>query len=495
MQTANRVPVFNACCLTFLFCFSILSLRAQSPAISLQDCFRIAAEHNLTVSQAKTTLKATEYNLAAEKQSHLPKVDLLASYNYLSKPLEINLGTVRNGIVEGSSQQSVNTANEVYKSITGNDLSQAAQQNIYNTSKAIIGGIYPDYNPPLSRQSYFLAGLFVRQPIYLGNKLGAIQNLAVSAVASARINVDVAGEQVSAAISAQYLRILYLNTILQKQASIVEILKKNETYAGEMVKNQVLPPYQKNWATVFLVQAESRYSNVQLEKKNAMLELNKLIGIPLDSGITIPDTLRYLDIRPADIRGESAGHDFWATNPLYKLVESRTAFAKTSEQIGRSLSLPNIFAIGNYNLFQQDLPVIAPPWSVGVEMQWNIFNGTQTLKRTQAARQLVEESRLAESNTRLGLQVQLQVALNKMEALQNDVRSLDTARREAQTTSRLIRERMQNQLSSPKDVNDALLIQEEADKAYFTAVLGYYLALATYYTIIGTPERIVEIIK
>jgi outer membrane protein TolC len=278
MQTAYRVPFLNACCLLILFC-PMSSTRAQARGTSLQDCFRIAAERNLTVSQAKTTLKATEYNLAAEKQSHLPKVDLLASYNYLSKPLEINLGTVRNGIVDGSSQQSVNTANEVFKNITGSDLSQVAQQNIYNTSKAIIGGIYPDYNPALSQQSYFVAGVFVRQPIYLGNKLSAAQNLAAAAMASARINVDVVGEEVSSLISMQYLRILYLNTILQKEASIVEILKKNKAYAGEMVKNQVLPPYQKNWATVFQVQAESRYSNLQLERKNAMLEL-KLPAIP-----------------------------------------------------------------------------------------------------------------------------------------------------------------------------------------------------------------------
>lgn len=476
--------------LLFVPYYSILICQAQSPSTSLQDCFRIAAENNLTVLQARSVLKASEYNLAAEKQSHLPKVDLLAGYNYLSKPLEINLGQVRDGVVNGSSQQSVNTANTIFKNITGNDLSQAAQTQLYNASKAIIGGIYPDYNPSVSKQSYFTAGLFVRQPIYLGNKLNAAQNLAASTSTSAKISVDLIGAQVSLLIAAQYLRILYLNTILQKQQSIVTILGKNKGYAEEMVKNQILPPYQKNWAIVFLVQAESRFHNIQLEKQNALLELNKLIGVPLDSVMTIPDTLRYSPIHP-----ENAGTDFWSANPAYRLAASRTDFAKTSEKISRSLSLPNIFAIGNYNIFQQDLPVIVPPWLVGVEMQWTIFNGTQTLKRTQATRQLIEETRLAEKNTRLGLQVQLQVALNRMEALRNDLSSLDTARQEARTTARLIGERMNNQLSSPKDVNDALLVEEEANKAYFTAVLGYYLALAEYYSTVGTPERMAEIIK
>jgi len=48
---------------------------------------------------------------------------------------------------------------------------------------------------------------------------------------------------------------------------------------------------------------------------------------------------------------------------------------------------------------------------------------------------------------------------------------------------------MENQLSSVKDVNDALLMEEEMEKIYYTAVLGYYLAMAEYWNVLGTPEE------
>ncbi|PTT00546.1 TolC family protein [Pedobacter sp. HMWF019] len=464
------------------------SLYSYGQNTTLQQCLDKAYQNNLTVKQARTSLQASKFNLQAEKQSYLPKVDLLSSYTYLSKPIDINLQTVKDGIVNGSSAQSLNAVNEVFKEITGSDLSQPVQDRILNASKKIIGAIYPDYNPSLSKQSYFVAGLGVRQPLYLGNKLSAARNLASSLVETTSINVQVANKEVNFMIAAQYVRILYLNSILNKQQFIVDALTKNKNYAAEMVKNQVLPPYQKNWTNVFLTQAQSIYNNLKLDKQNALVELNKLMGTALDSAVQITDTLKYTIKAP-----EIAQPGFYESNPIYKLVDSKTAYAKTSEKVTRSFALPNVFAIGNYNLYQKDLPLTIPDWFVGVELQWTLFNG-QTRKRTQAARELIEESKLAEKNTSQTLQAAMMVAGNKIKSLQNDVAALDTARKEAGTTSRLITERMKNQLSSPKDVNDALLVEAEIEKAYYTAVMGYYLTVAEYYNILGKPQQFTEFI-
>lgn len=205
--------------------------------------------------------------------------------------------------------------------------------------------------------------------------------------------------------------------------------------------------------------------------------------------MVISDTLTYTGI--AAVPAQS---DYWTENPVYQLAASKIAYAKTSEKISKSFALPNIFAIGNYNLYQRDLPVTIPDWFVGVELQWSLFNG-QTRKRTLAARQLVEEAKLAEENAGLLLQVQSKIAKNQMTSLENEVGVLDNARKEAQTTSRLITKRMENQLSSPKDVNDAVLIEAEMEKAYYTAVLGYYLALAGYFNSLGNPQQISQFIR
>ncbi|MNE35210.1 hypothetical protein D3C80_1289580 [compost metagenome] len=123
-----------------------------------------------------------------------------------------------------------------------------------------------------------------------------------------------------------------------------------------------------------------------------------------------------------------------------------------------------------------------------------MFSGFRNTNRINATKQLVEEAKLAQENTRSALQAQLTVASNKLTALENDIASLDTARMQAAITTSMVRERLNNEFSTVKDVNDAILIQEEIEKAYYTAVLGYYVTLAEYWNLMGTPQRITEYI-
>lgn len=476
--------------LTIFLTFGPL-FRAGAQNISLEDCFTLARNNNLLVRQAGASLKAREYALQAEKQSYLPKVDLLAGYNYLSKPLEINLQQVKDGILEGSSRQAVNTANEVYKAITGNDLSQNAQNIIYNGGKNILNTFYPDYNPALSKQQYFTAALGVRQPIWLGNKLQTVQDVAAAEVKAGRYNLELANQQVELLIALQYLRIMYLNNILQRQHQIVKSFERIEYDANEMVKQNLLPPYQRNWASTAVIVARSRKQNQELEKQTALIELNKLLNLPADTLLTITDTLPYRPV--TDLPSYPA--EFWAANPAFLAIESKQDLAKASLKGAKSFSLPNIFAIGSLQLYQKDLPLTIPPWLVGVEMQWTIFNGTQTIKRVKASKELLEEAKIASEQTKGLLETRVRIAQNRLSALKNDISTMDSARSTAALTTQQVEERMKNRMSTPREVNESLLIEEEITKAYYTAVLGYYLALADYLDATGSARRITAYLK
>lgn len=463
--------------------------HAQTAELTLTECFRLSRQHNLAVEQARTSLNARQYQLKAQQATYFPKIDLLAGYNYLSRPLEINLQQVKGGIVEGSSQQSVSTANNVYREITGNDLPQPAQDRIYQTSKDIIGALYPDYNPPLSKQSYFTAALGLRQPIYLGGKLATARDIARAEYESGIINVELAEKQTDFALAAAFIRILFYNTQLRSQDAVIAAMEKNERYAASLVRNEIIPPYQRNWATVALTFARSRRTNLELEKLNAMAELKRLLQVPQDTSLTVTDTLRYHALPVA-----AAPPDFWKGNPAYKAVESKTALAESTVKASRSLNLPNIFGIASLNLYQRDLPVITPPWLVGVEMQWTLFSGFSNQKRIKASQLFVQEAKIAADNTQALLETSAAVVRNKVTVLERDMRSLEAARDQARLTTTQVQERLAEQLASVKDVNDALLVEEELAKAYNTALFAYLLAAAEYYNITGNPQQITTLL-
>lgn len=451
---------------------------AQQTGISLKQCFDIAAQNNIMVQQMEQSLETRMFQQSAAKKNYLPKVDLLGAYTYLGNPIRINLQTVRDGIIDGTSQQNVEAANKVYHEITGNNLSQQAQDAIYQGSRNIIGGLYPNYNPALSEQQYFTAGLDLRMPIYLGGKLKAAQRVADKRVTSGKLNLQFTQNTINLAITTQYLQVLYFNTLLANQKEIFNLHQKTSEMAAELVKNEIIPPYQAHWSNVALQMAETQYQSFQLEKDNALLLLQHLLGT--DSLIILYDTLKPVDFTPAgNIENYVEG------NIGYQWLQSNTEEAKSAISVSKSLSLPNVFGIANYQFLQKNLPVITPPWMVGLLFQWNLFSGFENRQHVKAAQSLVKESELLAEKKKKDLTMEIIIAENKLKSIRSQVNTLDAARKEAANTTEMIRRRMKNQLSSVKDVNDALKVQLEADKAYYTSVLAYNIAVATYLNITG----------
>lgn len=453
--------------------------------LSLSQCIEKAKENNPTVKIARQSLETREKLAQSDKNNGLPKVDLLAGYNYLGEPIKVNLQQVKDGIIEGTANQSVYSANTIYQQITGQPLSQQIQDLIYQTSKDIIGAVYPNYNPEVAKQSYFLAGIAVRQPIYLGGKLKAAQELSAQQLESGKANLESSQDLTTYNISLQYIQVLFYNTMIQKQDEMVISLKKNLEYANNLMKADILPPYQKNWANVALTQGETTLSNLKLERENALLTLKELMGLPLSEPLEISGAISENTMLPT-----FADHE---NNADVRVLQSKKKEAETAFDITKSLSKPNIFAIGNIQFLRKDLPLITPPWLVGIEMQWTLFDPERKSK-TLASESLVKEADLLIEQKQSAVNLATKISENKLKSISEQSASLDQARQQTYTTTEMVRKRMENSLSSIKDVNDALQLQYEAEKMYYTSLVAYQTALATYYYISGNPESIIQYI-
>ncbi|MBV6880754.1 TolC family protein [Epilithonimonas ginsengisoli] len=474
-MTYNRV-FFPVCLMVSVTAFSQYSLK---------QCIDKSQENNSVIKLAEQSLETREKLLQSNKNNYLPKVDLLAGYNYIGEPLRVNLQQVKDGIVEGTANQSVYAANSVFQQITGQPLTQQIQDVIYQTSKDIIGAVYPNYNPAIAKQSYFLAGVAVRQPIYLGGKLKASQQLSQQQVESGKANLQTSKDLTAYNIALQYIQIMYLNSMIAKQQESVSSLDKNEKYAGNLMTAEIIPPYQKNWADIAKKQADTNLKNLNLEKQNALLMLKDLMGISLDEPLEITEKLNENTVLPPF---SDSGN-----NADLKLLRSKKTEAETGLNITKSLSKPNIFAIGNVQFFRKDLPLITPPWLVGVEMQWTLFD-PERKSRNLASESLVKEADLLIEQKQKAVNLAAKIAENKLLSLKEQSETLDASRQQTYTTTEMVRKRMENSLSSVKDVNDALQLQYEAEKLYYTSVVAYQTALATYFYINGNPENITNYI-
>lgn len=222
-----------------------------------------------------------------------------------------------------------------------------------------------------------------------------------------------------------------------------------------------------------------------MEKENALYILKDMMGISLDEPVEINEKLNETTEIPVFM---SSGN-----NADVKLLQSKKAEAETGLDITRSLSRPNLFAIGNVQFFRKDLPVITPPWLVGLELQWTLFD-PERRSRNLASESLVKEADLLIEQKQKSVNLATKIAENKLVSLKEQSETFDASRKQAYATTEMVRKRMENSLSSVKDVNDALQLQYETEKLYYTSLVAYQTALATYFYITGNPENITSYI-
>ncbi|MBO9618130.1 MAG: TolC family protein [Niabella sp.] len=472
-----------------LFLFSSLYSKAQQ-SLSLADCIGKALENNTAARLAKQSVETRQQQYNAAKLNLLPKADLLGGYNHLSKPLTLDMQGLKSGIVEGAAGQSVNTANSVYNQITGADLPKAVQDKIYSTTRGLVEAFYPTANPEISKQDFVTAGILFRQPIYLGGKLKALQELAEQQVISGKVNLDAVNDNLKFNVATQYIQLLYLNTMLDKQAQLVTALDKTQQSAENLLKAELIPPYQKKWVDVIKAQGVTGYENLKLEKENALLQIKQLMGMNLDEPILIKDTLSDHAQLPAGFLGPDVEQ-----NPDLRLLNSKRDEATIVVKTTKTANLPNVFGIANYQFLQKNLPAIMPPWMVGVEMQWSLLDWVQNARKVKAARSLASESELLIRQKKETLDLGTRVAQNKIVSLRNQMLTLKMARDEAISTTAIVQIRLDNSMASVKDVNDAQQLQLEAEKTYYTSLLAYKIAVATYCYILGKPDIISQFIN
>lgn len=467
---------------------TVLSNGYGQQTTSLETLFQLAEKNNTTLQISEQAVKTQQYRLKAAQLAFLPDLHLTSAYTYLGKPLQMDLQDMKESIVEGTSKQNVQLADKLYTDLTGNGLSDNAKQTIYDDSRKVITEVYPNYHVEMSKQHYFTAGIDMTIPIYMGGKHAVARELAQQQFNSSKLHQQVAQNLVDFGIVSQYLRIQYLNNLVLTQEKLVQTYEATTQKAESLVEQQIIPPYQANWSRVGLSQAQSTLQQLQMSKENALIELNELIG--KDTILVINDTLKEVPFLLA-----LDENTIIATNSNYQWLEAKSLEAKSFVKLSRSASLPNIVGVANYQFAQKNLPVITPPWMVGVGFRWNIFSNFTNYNNIKASKSLYEESKLLLQQKEQELNVKNRVLKNNIQSAHLHLQSLNEAKNQAALAVNMVEKRVENQMASIKDLDDALKIQLEAEKAYYTSLLSYNLSIAAYLESKGEPKSMANLLK
>lgn len=301
--------------------------------LSLQQCRKMALEHNENIEIARLQFEKAKTDRAAMKTQYFPSLSGSATGAYLFNDIEM--------------ETYIPTAKP-------NPLTGELQPNIKinpNTGEPVMG---PDGNPvfnvygwlplEISLKGAYIAGVTLEQPIYTGGKIQAGNRMAKIGVEMTREKLKLEREKTIYNTDQSY----WLYVTVQEKVKLAEEYTK---LLEELLKT-TQSAYETGMSTqnnVLKVKVKLNKAKLGLQKAQSGLKLTRMalcrtVGLPFEAEIVTTDSLNKT-VKPLN-HVNVQGVDF---RPEYSLLEKQIKLANEKIKLTRADFLPTAGLQVGYN--------------------------------------------------------------------------------------------------------------------------------------------------
>ncbi len=305
------------------------------------------------------------------------------------------------------------------------------------------------------------------------------------------------------------------NAAVVRQSAGRTRITRNET--AQRVSQGVLPKFERLSAEVALSNLESNLVRAATQAKAAQDQLKFVIGMPVDQElnlatvldaesdgsfvqVSVPDALQIAMDRRGDI--ESA-----RLNIRLEDVQRKAAFAEYFPtidavfNIGYVGSVPstrtNAIAdpIDPFKFSLQSNGVFSDAYwdrtsSVGLRLNWNIFNGFQSKERLQQRKIAQQRADLQYEQLRESVKIEIQNAIRNVEASRLQISSQEVNVERAELNYQYASARLNEGVASRLEEREASDLLDQSRFSYLQAVHDYLVAKSALTTAIGTTPGV-----
>jgi outer membrane protein len=363
----------------------------------------------------------------------------------------------------------------LFPSLTGAGSYTRLSDNVPDAQFELPGSETPITLLPTERNRYYTE-LTLEQPIFTGLRLRNEERATAHEATASDLDAEQERADVAFEIRRAYRELQAAMAVRDAvETAVADIERHVEDVRNRLAEGAAL--------TRDVLAAETRHAEVLLERVAAAndvrvgaLELNRLIGLPLDTPIEPTDSV-VVDPPPDDVAGLAAS-----------VVDARPdlrAMGEEVEALRRRVSaatgewLPELSLVGRYiyarpnQYFFLEQDVFRPNWEVGVSARWNLWEGggrTARIRQAQAGAE-VADARLVSAREAALVEVtrqilEIQRAAEAVEVAGQNVQS-------AEESFRVAGEQFAEGAALSGDVLDA-------EEAYRTALSGEARARADY---------------
>lgn len=281
------------------------------------------------------------------------------------------------------------------------------------------------------------------------------------------------------------------------QEQNVSLLEQQLRDVSNRYEAGTVSAFEKLRAEVALANGQVPLITARNDYRIALEQLRQSIGLVGTPGVEAPplEIVGTLDFSPMHYDLNAALGAARAHRPELARLERLVKANEESVSAGRAGYYPNLSLFGGYQLAKGTTNRFEDSrdgFLVGLQSQWNIFDGRATAGRVAQARSLLEQTRLALGQQSLAIEVQVRQAVSSLQQADELSQATQKTVAQAEESLRLANARYQAGSATQLDVLTAQVDLTQARTNLLQAYYNYNIALANVRTAIGQADPVIS---
>lgn len=403
--------------------------------LTLDECRQMAVENNNSLKTAEQKIKIAGYDRNIALANYFPKITATGTYMYTSRDWKLisddqageiqNAGTTLQNDVTNKMMQIMSDKDVMTKYMTDAAFKKLIDGLQTTDIATPINAIGQHITDALTLNMHNITGavVSVQQPVFMGGKIVASNQMAKYAEDLAKSQYDQEHAQVLADIEQAYWQIVSIAAKKNLAENYADLLRQMGKDVDALVAEGFATP-----SDALTIKVKTNEAEMLLTKATNGLVLAKMLlckecGLPLDSDITLAD--ESLDAIPVpEMSPVISDEEVYAARPEIRSLDLAKKIYDKKVAVVRADGLPTVAVMANYavtnpNVFNGFQNKFGGFFSAGVVVNVPIFHGTEAIQKTKKAKAeaALTQYRLDDAKEMISLQV-AQLRQQESEALE-----------------------------------------------------------------------------
>lgn len=442
----------------------VLAVHGQT-VLTLDSCRALALRNNKQINVSRLSKEVARNTRKAARTKYLPKVDVLAGYEFTSRDINLLSNKQKNMLNNMGTNLGTQVGGDLQKGISEKMTELVKQGAISMQQAQQIGAMIQQAGAPIGQyaagigntigqqivdafrtdtKNVFGGAVILRQPIFMGGAIKAANAIADITEEMADNDESLKTQSTIYDIDKVYWTVVSLKHKQKLAYSYRDLVKKLDDDVNKMIRQGVATKADGLKVDVKVNEADMDITRVDDGVTLAKMLLCQLCGIPMTDKITLADEvgngLETSNVKFTDYQPDST----FSNRPEVRLLQNAVDLSEQGTKIIQAEYLPHVALTGGYmitnpNVYNGFQKRFSGVWNVGVTVQvpvWNWFEGRYKVRASRAATSMARME-LSDVQEKINLQVtqsrfKVKEARKRLVMANNNVKSAEENLRCAQ---------------------------------------------------------------